>query len=131
MPPRSGEVDVVEKTGFSRAFKKPKQRREFLAARPAPNDNVNAMMRVRGREMKKVVSITGHQNAIRIVGKAEHSLVGGVARQRLAQQHDLMPELFQQVAQVFRHIMIEEELHDAGADICLATSKSISPRWSS
>ena len=25
--------------------------------------------------------------------------------------------------------MIEQELHDEGGDICLATSKSISPRW--
>jgi hypothetical protein len=42
-----------------------------------------------------------------------------------------VPELHQQIAQVIRDVMIEQELHDEGADICLATSKSISPRLSS
>jgi hypothetical protein len=40
-------------------------------------------------------------------------------------------ELLQQIAQVVRDVMIEQELHAESGDVCLATSKSISPRWSS
>ena len=63
--------------------------------------------------------------------KPEYNLVSGIAGKGLAEQHDFVAELFQQIAQVVRDVMIEEELHGEGADICLATSRSISPRWSS
>jgi hypothetical protein len=54
------------------------------------------------------------------VGKLEDGFVGGIA------------EFLKQVAQVVGHVVVEQELHsEAGAAICLATSKSISPRWSS
>ncbi len=65
------------------------------------------------------------------MGKLENSLVARIVRKGFAQQRDFVPELHQQIAQVIRDVMIEQELHDEGADICLATSKSISPRLSS
>jgi hypothetical protein len=40
-------------------------------------------------------------------------------------------EFFQQIAQVVGDVMIEQEPHYEAGAICLATSKSISPRWSS
>jgi hypothetical protein len=40
-------------------------------------------------------------------------------------------ELLQQITQVIGDVMIEEELHSEGGAICLAMSRSISPRWSS
>jgi hypothetical protein len=40
-------------------------------------------------------------------------------------------ELFEQIAQIIGHIVIEKELHSDARAICRATSKSISPRWSS
>ena len=80
-----------------------------------------------GCKMEEVVTIEGQQHATRIMGKEEHSLVGGFDRKRFAQQHDFVAELFQQIALVVRDVMIEQELHHEGADICLATSKSISP----
>jgi hypothetical protein len=40
-------------------------------------------------------------------------------------------ELLEQVTQSVRHVVVEQELHSEASAICLATSKSISPRWSS
>jgi hypothetical protein len=40
-------------------------------------------------------------------------------------------QLLQQIAQVVGDVMIEQELHSEAEAVCLATSKSISPRWSS
>jgi hypothetical protein len=40
-------------------------------------------------------------------------------------------ELLEQVAQAVGHVVVEQELHSEASAICLATSKSISPRWSS
>ncbi len=128
---RSGEVDVVSETGVSRTFEQPKQRRAFVAAGSAADDNCDAMMRVRSRKMEKVVPIAGQDYAVSIMGKPENSLVGSIARKGLTQQHDLVSEFFEQIAQVIGNIMIEQELHYEAEAICLATSKSISPRWSS
>ena len=89
------------------------------------------MVRVRSCKRDKVVPIAGQEYATRIMGELENSLVGGIARKDLTQQHDLVAELFQQVAQVVGDVMIEQELHYEAGAICLATSKSISPRWSS
>ena len=40
-------------------------------------------------------------------------------------------ELLEQVAQAVGHVVVKQELHSEAGAICLATSKSISPRWSS
>ena len=80
---RSGEVDVVSETGVSRTFEQPKQRRAFVAAGSAADDNYDAMMRVRSRKMEKVVPIAGQDYAVSIMGKPENSLVGSIARKGL------------------------------------------------
>jgi hypothetical protein len=40
-------------------------------------------------------------------------------------------ELLQKVAQVVGDVVIRQEFHSEAAAICRATSRSISPRWSS
>jgi hypothetical protein len=66
------------------------------------------------------------------VGKLEDGFVGGIAGKGFTQERDFVFEFLKQVAQVVGHVVVEQELHsEAGAAICLATSKSISPRWSS
>jgi hypothetical protein len=40
-------------------------------------------------------------------------------------------EVLDQVAQSVRHVVVQQELHSEAGAICLATSKSISPLWSS
>ena len=82
-------------------------------------------------EMEKVVPVAGQQHAITLVGEPEHGFVGDVLRKGLAQENDIVAELFEQVAQILGHVMIEQELHSEARAICRATSKSISPRWSS
>ena len=61
----------------------------------------------------------------------EHGLVGSVFRKGFTQEDDIVAELFEQVAQILGYVVIEEELHSDARAICRATSKSISPRWSS
>ena len=66
-----------------------------------------------------------------LVGKLEDGLVGGIAGKGLAQERDIVAKLLEQVAQVVGNVVVEQKLHSEASDICLATSKSISPRWSS
>jgi hypothetical protein len=54
--------------------------------------------------------------------------IGRGLGQHFAQQHDGMPELPEYVAQVVRHIVIEQESHGLCGASCCATSRSISPR---
>ena len=82
-------------------------------------------------EMEKVVPVATQQYAITIVGKQEDGFVGGIAGKGFTQQRDMVAELLEQVAQVIGHVVVEQELHSEASVICLATSKSISPRWSS
>ena len=65
------------------------------------------------------------------MGKPENCLVGGIARKGFTQQCNVVTELLQQITQVIGDVMIEQELHSEGGAICLAISRSISPRWSS
>ena len=62
------------------------------------------------------------------MGKPENCLVVRIARKGFTQQRDVVTELLQEIAQVVGDIMIEQELHSEGGAICLATSRSISPR---
>ena len=71
------------------------------------------------------------QQATCIVGKLEDGLVGGIAGKGFTQERDIVTELLEQVAQAVGHVVVEQELHSEASAICLATSKSISPRWSS
>ena len=48
--------------------------------------------------------------------------------ERLTQQRDVVAEVLQQIAQVVGDVMIKQELHSEAEAICLATSRSISPR---
>lgn len=46
----------------------------------------------------------------------EHGFIEGIMRKAFAQESGLAAELLEQVAQVFRNIMVEQELHsEAGA----------------
>jgi len=65
------------------------------------------------------------------MGKLENCLVGGIARRGFTQQRDAVPEMLQQIAQVVGDVMIEQKFHSEAGAICRATSRSISPRWSS
>lgn len=81
--------------------------------------------------MEKVVPIACQQQATTLIGKLQDGFVGGIAGKGFAQERDIVAQLLEQVAQVVGHVVVEQELHSGGSAICLATSKSISPRWSS
>jgi hypothetical protein len=88
-------------------------------------------MWLRRRDTQKVIAVTSQEYATSLMGKPENFLVGRIVRKYLPQQTDVMTEFLQQVAQVVGDVMIGQELHSEAGAICLATSTSISPRWSS
>ena len=128
---RSGEVDVVSETGLSGALEQPKEGHALISTRFSPDDNEDAIMWLRRGEMQKVIPVAGQEYAASLMGKTENCLVGRIARKGPAQQGDIVAELLQQIAQVVGDIMIEQELQSEAGAICLTTSRSISPRWSS
>lgn len=128
---RLGEVDVVSETMLAGAFQQAKQCSPFVCPASTADHNDDAMMWLRHCEMEKIVPVAGQQQATAVVGKLEDGLVGGIARKGFTQERDIVTELLKQVAQAVGHVVVEQELHSEASAICLATSKSISPRWSS
>ena len=57
--------------------------------------------------------------------------VGRINWKDIAQNRDAIAELREQVAQIVGKVMVEQEVQVQAGAICWATSKSISPRWSS
>jgi hypothetical protein len=81
--------------------------------------------------MEKVVPVASQQQATTVVGKLEDGLIRGIAGKGFTQERDVVTELPEQVTQAVWHVVVEQELHSEAGAICLATSKSTSPRWSS
>jgi hypothetical protein len=69
---RSGEVDVVSETGLSGTLDQPKQGHTLFSARSAPDDDDDAIMWLRRREMQKVVPVAGQEYATSLKGKPEN-----------------------------------------------------------
>ena len=65
------------------------------------------------------------------MGKPGNFLVRAVVRECFTQQRDVVTQFFQQITQIIGNVMIQQKLYFDGGAICLATSRSISPRWSS
>jgi len=63
-----------------------------------------------------------------IVGRIK---VGRINWKDIAQNRDAIAELREQVAQIVGKVMVEQEVQVQAGAIYWATSKSISPRWSS
>ena len=128
---RLGEVDVVLEAMLAGTFQQPKQCSPFVCSGSTADHNDDAMMWPHHCEMEKVVPVASQQQATTVVGKLEDSLVGGIAGKGFTQERDIVTELLEQVAQAVGHVVVEQEFHSEASAICLATSKSISPRWSS
>jgi hypothetical protein len=112
-------------------FQQPKQCSPFVCSgSPADHDDY-AMMWNRHCETEKVVPVASQQQATTVMSKPKDGLVRGIAGEGLSQERDVVTELLEQVAQAVGHVVVEQELHSEAGAICLATSKSTSPRWSS
>jgi len=90
-------------------------------------DHDDAMMPLMTGQLKKIVAIAGDQNATVVASELEDSGIGGVRRKDLTKQQDLVAEFLEQIAQVIRHILVQDELQCWPSAICRATSRSISP----
>ena len=63
--------------------------------RSAPDDNDDAIMWHRRRQIQKVIPVAGQEYATSLMGKPENCLVGRIVRKGPAQQGDVMAELLQ------------------------------------
>jgi hypothetical protein len=100
-------------------------------SRSTPDDDDDAVMRFLRGETQKVVAVASQEHETALIRKPEYGFVESVFRESITQESDIVPELPEQIAQVLRHVVVEQESHSEAGAICLATSKSISPRWSS
>jgi len=123
-------VHVVTETGLSRPFQESKQRRSFRGSRSATDNDDDAMMWRHFCEHKKIVAVAGQQYTTTFVSESEDGFVAGIFRKDFAQEGNTVAELLEQVTQILGYV-VEQELHSEDGDVCRATSKSISPRWSS
>ena len=73
------------------------QATESHQRRPS-SDGLFAVVSCMAASWRKSSRLEVSTQQTRIMGKAEHSLVGGFDRKRFAQQHDFVAELFQQIA---------------------------------
>jgi hypothetical protein len=128
---RFGEVDVVSEAGLASTLQQPKQRSPFVRSGSTADDNDDAGMWPRRCEIEKVVAVAGQKQAAALAGELEDGFVKGIAGKGFTQERDIAAELLKQVARVVGHVVVERELHAEANAICLATSRSISPRWSS
>ena len=81
--------------------------------------------------MQKVVTVACQEQTAMLMGKLENRFIGGIYWKGFTQERHLVTELFEQVAEVVGHVVVKQESHSDACAICRATSKSISPRWSS
>lgn len=97
----------------------------------APEQNDQTLMRLAPRQRHKVVAITGDQDKGLRGGLGQDLSIRRCVGQHFAQQHDRVAKIPRHGPEVIEHIVIEEKLHGPpGASYC-ATSRSISPQWSS
>ena len=128
---RSCEIDVVAQARFPGGIQEPDQGRPLQRPGLAADEYDDAMVRHARGGSQKVITIARDQRATTLAGQPQHLVVRRGHRQHLAQLDDGVPQCFQREADVIRHVVVEQEPHAAGADIWRATSRSISPRWSS
>ena len=87
------EIDVVPETCFSSALQQAKQSGAFRRSGLALNDHNDALVRVPCSQLKKVVAITGEQDAIALTRELEHLNIGRV-RQYLGCSDTSWPSSF-------------------------------------
>jgi hypothetical protein len=88
-------------------------------------------MRSLPRELEEVIAIARDDDEIVTEAVVENRGVRGLARKRLTRATHLVSKMLEERAQFLRDVIVQEDIQDSPADICRATSTSISPRWSS
>jgi hypothetical protein len=127
----SGEVDVALESSIAGAFQQSKQRRPLSRPGPTPDDDDDTVMRLALGQSNEVVPVTGTRMHPWSCAVWRTTRVGGVLRQEIAHSHDIVTEFAEQVAEILGDVLVEQEPHRSSRAICCATSRSISPRWSS
>ena len=127
-PGVSREVDVVDETFGPCSLEKSQQSSALGGPGSSSDHDNNAVVGSLSRELEEVVAIARDDDQIAMEGVVENRRVGGLARKRLARTTHVVSKVLEEVAQILRDIIIQEEVHRSPVDICRATRTSISPR---
>lgn len=127
-PGVSREVDVVGETFGLRSLEKSQQSSALGGPGSSSDHDDDAVVRSLSRELEEVIAIARDDDQIAREGLVENRRVGGLARKRLARATHLVSKVLEEIAQLLRDIIVEEEVHCSPIDICRATRTSISPR---
>ena len=104
------------KTGLAGPFQQAKQRGPLVGSCSTPDHDHDSTVWLGLYETEKIVAVAGQEHTTAFIGKMQDHFVA---------------ELLKQIAEVVRDILIEQKRHSVVCDVWRATSKSISPRWSS
>ena len=88
-------------------------------------------MRLLGCKLKIVVPIARDHNASGLLRCSEDERVIRFRREHIAQDGCFMAMAAKSICDRVVDVVVEEEFHSAGGDICATARRSISVRWSS
>jgi hypothetical protein len=86
------------------------------------------MMRAHVSKLDEIVSIARDQETVVFARKLQDRRVGGFWWKYITDAQDFVIELSEQICEIVRHVLIEQESHGCSCAICCATRRSISPR---
>jgi len=66
---------------------------------------------------QKIVAVASDENRALLAGQPKHLVIRRGDRKYFTQFDDNVVHRFKRVGDVIRHVLVEQELHDAGADI--------------
>lgn len=119
------------KTGLAGPFQQAKQRGPLVGSCSTPDHDHDSTVWLGLYETEKIVAVAGQEHTTAFIGKMQHCFIGRVAGECVTKEDHFVAELLKQIAEVVRDILIEQKRHSVVCDVWRATSKSISPRWSS
>jgi len=82
-------------------------------------------------QLEEIVPVAGDHDRARLDSVGKDLIITGVGRHDIRNQLRPVTVTSQQVRDVPRHVVVQEERHAEGFSVCDKASTSISARWSS
>jgi hypothetical protein len=93
-----GEVDVVRQASLPSALDQSKQSSPLGRSRSTPDYDDDPRMRLFRCEFQKIVTVASQEHTTTLMRQPEHGFIGRIMWKGLAQESDLVTELFEQIA---------------------------------
>jgi len=124
----SSEVDIIPQAGLASLIEQMDQSSAFCHSCSPANQNNDAAMGLRLSSARKSSRLHVMRTALAWHASGEHLLIPSFFWQHFAQAGYAVAERQEGMGNILWHIMVQKKRHGPGGAICLATSKSISPR---